>query len=92
MRLGISRLQSIRPACPDRQGGSAGHHADRAVYSSRQIALHSHTTSSGAGQAAPKGGRSRNTGSCGSWWRLAGRVALAARTPALFYSLEALPL
>ena len=55
------------------------------------ISLHLHVTSSGAGQAAPKGGRSRNTGSCGSWWRLAGRVALAARTPDSLYSPEAIP-
>ena len=55
------------------------------------ISLHLHVTSSGAGQAAPKGGRLRNKGSCGSWWRLAGRVALAARTPDSLYSPETTP-
>jgi len=53
--------------------------------------LHSHVTGSGAGEAAPKGGRSRNIGLCGSRWRQAGRVALAARTPDSLYSLEATP-
>jgi hypothetical protein len=57
----------------------------------RSVPLHFHATDSGAEEAAPKGGRSRNMGSCGSRWRLAGRVALAARTPDSLYSLEAIP-
>jgi len=46
---------------------------------------------SGAGASAPKGGRSRNIGRCGSRRRLAGRVAFAARTPGSFYPPKATP-
>jgi len=50
---------------------------------------HLHATSSGAGGAAPQGGRSRNMGPCGRRWRPSGRVALAARTPGFLYSPNA---
>ena len=49
------------------------------------------STSSGAGRAAPKGGRSRNTGPCARRARCPGRVALATRTPGFFYSPNATP-
>jgi len=52
---------------------------------------HSHAASSGADASAPQGGRTRNTGPCGSRWRPTGRVALAARTPVSLYSPKASP-
>lgn len=50
---------------------------------------HLYETGSGAGKAAPKGGRPLNTGPCGRQSGRLGRVAIAARTPGFLYSPNA---
>jgi len=85
MKMRFSRLKAIRPAYSGRQGAYIW-----AAVSTSQAPRHLlHATGSGAVLAAPKGGRSRSMGSCERWRRLAGRVAVAARTPGYFYSPKA---